>query len=124
MRAVTAEPVWKAKAIQCSTGQVAEEISEFSDFGFLDAVRASHCTVGHPGSDALPCVNAERFECSSGLGSCLDLILARLESRGNHFEFYDQCSVPGAVGMPSFPRRGWALLPGAMGSGTSDLLLR
>ena len=33
-------------------------------------------------------------------------------------------SVSGAVGMPSFPRWGWALLPGPMGSGTSDLLLR
>ena len=99
VRVVTAEPVWKAKAIQCPTGQVAGEISELPSLGSADGSRASECTSGDPVSHALPRVNAERFECLPGLGGCLDFIFARLESRGNpvptgHFEFYDQCSVP------------------------------
>ena len=99
MRAVTAEPVWKAKAIQCPTGRLEREISELPSLGSGDCSRASECTFGDTVSHALPRVNAESFECVPGLGDCLDFIFARLESRGNpvptgHFEFYDQCSVP------------------------------
>ncbi|CAE7214928.1 unnamed protein product [Symbiodinium sp. CCMP2592] len=99
VRAVIAEPGLRAKAIQCPTGCMPRGISEFSDFDFLDAMRASHLGLGYPVSDVLTISGVERFECSDGLSDCLDNIFNGFESRGNpvptgRFEFYDQCSVP------------------------------
>ncbi|CAE7459637.1 unnamed protein product [Symbiodinium sp. CCMP2592] len=99
VRAVIAEPGLRAKAIQCPTGCMPRGISEFSDFDFLDAMRASHLGLGYLVSDVLTISGVERFECSDGLSDCLDNIFNGFESRGNpvptgRFEFYDQCSVP------------------------------
>ena len=91
VRAITAEPDWKAKAIQCSTGPSPEGAAcgapggdvEFPDFTFLDAVRISQQSYGGAESVSLPCSSVERFECQPEVSECLDVILARLESRGN-----------------------------------------
>ncbi|CAE7295462.1 unnamed protein product, partial [Symbiodinium microadriaticum] len=110
VRAITAEPDWKAKAIQCSTGPSPEGAAcgapggdvEFPDFTFLDAVRISQQSYGGAESVSLPCSSVERFECQPEVSECLDVILARLESRGNPVSTGGDMSPGGASSAPSF----------------------
>ena len=140
VRAVTAEPDGKAKAIQCSTGPSPEGAAcsapggdaEFPDFTFLDAVRISQQSYVGAESVSLPCSSVERFECQTEVSECLDVILARLESRGNpvstgRFDFYYQCSMPvgpylfeqDQCSVPVGPAEGGDMSPGGASSAPS-----
>ena len=142
VRAITAEPDWKAKAIQCSTGPSPEGATcsapggdaEFPDFTFLDAVRISQQSYVCAESVSLPCSSVERFECEPEVSEseCLDVILARLESRGNpvstgRFDYYYQCSMPvgpylfeqDQCSMPVGPAEGGDMSPGGASSAPS-----